>query len=472
MKKAIIWFRSDLRIHDNEAFVDALHCADMVYPVYVFDPRVFKGNTSFGFRKTGKHRTRFIIESILDLKEQLKKMGSDLIIRSGFPENEIFELARTLKTSWIFCNRERTAEEVRVQDNLEKNLWTIGQEIRFSRGKMLYYTADLPFPITHTPDTFTGFRKEVERFTTIRKPLPKIEKPLNPIPKAILIDSCELLLELGYQGESKSYFQGGERIALKRLRQVLDHSLTDGYKNRTSTNGIVGLNLSTKLSPWVSLGCLSTKTFYWEVKKYEKLGIDKSTSYQQFIDLMRRDYYRLMGKKHGNKIFQAAGIHGKIRLRPENRKLFDIWKSGKTGVPVIDACMRELNQTGYLSQQGRTFVASYLIHNLNINWILGAEYFESILLDYDPCSNYCNWQHLAGAEKNSRSLYIRSVKAQAKKVDANGDYVRYWVPELANIPGKLIHTPENLDSRQLHKFQIDLGVDYPYPIACTEQSVS
>ena len=167
-KRVIVWFRNDLRVHDNEALHDALSSGGKVYPVYVFDTRVFKGSTSYGLPKTGKFRARFILEAVSELKESLQSLGCDLIIRSGHPEDEVFALAKELKTSWVFCNRERTDEELKVQDALERHLWEIGQEVRYSRGKMLYYTSDLPFPITHTPESFTQFRKEVEKIVKVR----------------------------------------------------------------------------------------------------------------------------------------------------------------------------------------------------------------------------------------------------------------------------------------------------------------
>ena len=175
-KRAIVWFRSDLRLHDNEALVEAMRSAEEVIPVYVFDERIFKGETSFGLRKTDKFRAQFIIESVADLRENLRKIGSELYVRIGKPEEILFEMSRESKTSWIFCNRERTDEEVYVQDQVEEKLWSIGQELRMSRGKMLYYTSDLPFPVPQTPDVFSSFRKEVERITPVRDPFPAPEK--------------------------------------------------------------------------------------------------------------------------------------------------------------------------------------------------------------------------------------------------------------------------------------------------------
>src|SRR5690606_25035916 len=146
---------NDLRLHDNEALTEAIETKSEIIPIFVFDERVFFGTTKEGFEKTSAYRTKFIIEAVQDLRNSLKKLDADLIVRVGKPEEIIFELAKEFKTSWVYCNRERTDEELKVQDLLEKNLWTIGQEIRYARGKMLYYTADLPFPITQTPDNFT-----------------------------------------------------------------------------------------------------------------------------------------------------------------------------------------------------------------------------------------------------------------------------------------------------------------------------
>ena len=125
---SIVWFRNDLRLHDNEALQEAISRCENIIPVYVFDERVFLGKTKFGFEKCGKFRTKFIIESVEELRMNLRSKGSDLLVRVGKPEEVIFDLAKQYKTSWVFCNRERTAEEVYVQDNLEKKLvivtWT------------------------------------------------------------------------------------------------------------------------------------------------------------------------------------------------------------------------------------------------------------------------------------------------------------------------------------------------------------
>ena len=215
-KRVIVWFRQDLRLHDNEAFHDAIRSGEEIIPVFIFDERVFMGKTRFGFPKTGVHRTQFIIDAVTDLRQSLQGIGSNLLVRVGKPEDILFELANEIKTSWVFCNRERTYEEVQVQDALEKRLWSIGQEIIYSRGKMLYYTQDLPFPVTHTPDVFTHFRKEVEKIVPVRDPLPEITADdINPIMVKLDYGQIPAVEDFGLEPPAKDdravlEFKGGE----------------------------------------------------------------------------------------------------------------------------------------------------------------------------------------------------------------------------------------------------------------------
>ena len=306
-KRAILWFRNDLRLHDNEALTEALRSADEVIPVYIFDERVFKTKMPFGFPKTGKYRAKFIIESIENLRENLRKCGSELYVFVGKTEDIISDLARSAKTSWVFCNRERTAEEVHIQDSLEEKLWSIGQEIRYSRGKMLYYTADLPFPVTQTPDTFTTYRKEVERITPVREPLPPPTK-INPISFKLESGKIPILNDFGHDDFETDIravidFKGGETEGLKRLHYYLwDTNLIKTYEE--TRNGLIGGDYSSKLSAYLSHGCVSPKIVYHELKKYENERGSNTSTYLLFFELLWRDFFRLMGKNMGIKYFK------------------------------------------------------------------------------------------------------------------------------------------------------------------------
>ena len=473
-QRVIVWFRQDLRIHDNESLLHALKSGVEVIPVFVFDERVFKGETKFGFKKTDRHRAQFIIESVEDLRNSLKKMGSDLIVRVGKPEEEIFNIAQKIKSSWIFCNRERTKEEVGIQDALENKLWTVGQEIIFSRGKMLYYTGDLPFPVPHCPDTFSSFRKEVERFVKIREPLAAPTEQFEPLTCEIEPGEMPTIQNFGHESSEADkraafQFKGGETAALQRLEDYLWN--TDAISTYKKTrNGLLGENYSSKFSAYLSQGCISPKLIFWELQRYEAERTKNDSTYWMFFELMWRDFFRFMGKKHGNKIFQKGGTKEEVDSNLRNNKdLLQLWIDGRTGVPFIDANMRELAATGFMSNRGRQNVASFLVKDLKVNWQMGAEYFESMLIDYDPCSNWGNWNYIAGVGSDPRENRYFNILSQAKRFDPDGEYVKQWLPELTELPVEKIHRPDILSDDEQSDFHLKLGQDYPKAMIATEK---
>lgn len=470
-KRAIVWFRNDLRLHDNEALQDAMRNADEVIPIYVIDERVFRGKTSFGFPKTGKFRLRFILESLADLRQNLRNCGSELYVRIGKPEEIVFDIAQQAKTSWVFCNRERTAEELHVQDNLEQKLWRIGQELRYCRGKMLYHTGDLPFPVNHTPDTFAQYRKEVERITPVREPFPTPNR-IGNTSFDLQIGEIPHLSDFGFdefEHDERAVlpFKGGETEGLKRLKYYLwDTNLVKTYEE--TRNEMIGGDYSSKFSAYLGQGCLSPKMIYNELKKYEAERGDNRSTYWLFFELLWRDYFRLVGKKHETDIFKIGGITKKRDKKwQSDERLFSIWAEGKTGIPFIDANMRELNATGFISNRGRQNVASFLIKDLNINWIMGAEWFESQLVDYDPCSNYVNWMYIAGVGNDPREDRYFNILSQANRYDAKGEYVKLWLPELQKVPIEKIHRPDTLTDEEQAACCLKLGVNYPKAMIST-----
>ncbi|MBL7775183.1 MAG: DASH family cryptochrome [Saprospiraceae bacterium] len=469
-RRAIVWFRQDLRLHDNEALTTALRMADEVIPVFVFDERVFLGQTRFGFPKTQKFRARFYLEAAEDLRSSLRQIGSDLYVRVGKPECVIAELAQQVKAAWVLCNRERTQEEVAVQDALEQKLWAIGVELLYSRGKMLYHTQDLPMPVHHTPDIFTQFRKENENITPVRLPLPS-PTALPPWPAGIDPGRLPQLEELGhpnYETDPRIAhpFKGGETEALARVRHYLwDSNAVASYKQ--TRNGLIGSDYSSKFSPWLAVGCLSPKYIYHELKRYERERVQNESTYWLFFELLWRDFFRLMGKKHGNRIFLKGGPQNKVlRQLKNNREAFRLWAEGRTGVPFVDANMRELNATGWMSNRGRQLTASFLVKDLKVNWQMGAEYFESLLLDYDPCSNWGNWNYVAGIGSDPREDRYFNILTQARNYDPDGDYVRLWCPEFSAVPNEKVHRPDLLSNQEKREYNL---ADYPKPVVRIEK---
>jgi deoxyribodipyrimidine photo-lyase len=201
----------------------------------------------------------------------------------------------------------------------------------------------------------------------------------------------------------------------------------------------LGKDYSSKFSVYLSLGCLSPRIIYEEIKKAEAIRGANDSTYWLIFELLWRDYYYFIALKFGIRLFKRAGIkHDFAKRWKRNRDHFKKWMDGETGVPFIDANMRELKLTGYLSNRGRQNVASFFTKDLGLEWWWGAMYFESQLIDYEVCSNWGNWNYLAGIGTDPREDRYFSPVSQAKKYDANAEYIKYWIPELQNIDSEAI----------------------------------
>jgi deoxyribodipyrimidine photo-lyase len=194
---------------------------------------------------------------------------------------------------------------------------------------------------------------------------------------------------------------------------------------------------------------------YSEVSKYEKQKQSNESTYWLKFELMWRDFFRFMAKKHGNKIFQLSGYKEKIDPDWEvDWEKFNKWAKGETGIPFIDANMKEINATGYMSNRGRQNVASFLINDLKLNWLMGAEYFESLLIDYDPTSNYGNWCYLAGVGSDPMENRSFNILSQAQRYDPEGEYVKKWLPDLQELPKDKIHEPYSLSEEEGQEYSM------------------
>ncbi len=372
----------------------------------------------------------------------------------------------------VYCGYEVTSEEINIEQKIEKKLFANGVALERLWGATLYHLDDLPFATSHIPDVYTEFRKNVEKATKIRLTLPtptKFSRTTN-----FNVGEIPTLQELGFEpfeADERGVlpFEGGETAALKRLDDYLwKDDLLRVYKD--TRNGLLGADYSSKFSAWLALGCISPRKIYEDTKKYERQRIKNDSTYWLVFELIWRDYFRFVAKKYGSKIFSLEGT-GKKNLPKfsESKVFFEKWASGQTGVPFIDANMIELNQTGFMSNRGRQNVASFLVKDLKINWMWGAMYFESKLLDYDVCSNWCNWNYVAGVGNDPREDRYFNILRQAKNYDGKGEYVRHWLPELSDLPNSLIHTAGALTNAEQRQYEIKLGVDYPATIVNYER---
>eukprot|EP00897_Mesotaenium_endlicherianum_P005686 jgi/Mesen1/5145/ME000255S04126 len=396
---AIVWFRNDLRVHDNEALRNAWRQSEAVLPVYIFDPRTYATTPLFGFPKTGA--------------------------------GQVAE---------VHVQKETTDEEVRVEKGVERAVCALvlaskalpsGEVRRPARPKMewtwgatMYHFEDLPFTPSHVPDVYTQFRK--------------MPTNLGPLPENILqaVGGCGDIPPLSDFG--------------------LAHREQDRLKVYKDTrNGMLGADYSSKFSPWLATGTLSPRFIAAEVKRYERERVANTSTYWLLFELIWRDYFRFLSVKYGNAIFHLGGPRRVKNLQwSQNTLLFEAY-------PLVDANMRELATTGFMSNRGRQIVCSFLVRDMGIDWRMGAEWFETCLLDYDPCSNYGNWTYGAGTppdpDPNPKFLYIPK------------QYVAHWIPELKSLPKNHRHFPHKLSpsEKAMHGFALNergSSGAYPSPI--------
>ncbi|OIP72340.1 MAG: cryptochrome DASH [Oscillatoriales cyanobacterium CG2_30_40_61] len=471
-KRILIWYRNDLRLHDHQPLSSALNTKAQIIPVYCFDPRQFK-KTCYGFPKTGAFRTQFLLESVTDLRQSFRNLGSDLIIRQGQPEIVIPELVKILNIDAVYYYQEATSEELTVEQNLKTALAALGIVVKSYWGATLYSITDLPFSIPKLPEIFTQFRKQVESQSIINSPFSSPQQ-LPPLPE-IELGELPTIQDLGleipvFDPRAVMEFKGGETAGLDRLKDYIwEQDCLKTYKE--TRNGMLGANYSSKFSPWLALGCLSPRLIYNTVQTYEKERVKNDSTYWLIFELLWRDYFKFIALKHGNKIFYPQGLQGISIPWKDNPKQFEQWQQGITGFPLVDANMRELLTTGFMSNRGRQNVASFLTKNLGINWQRGAEWFESLLIDYDVCSNWGNWNYTAGVGNDARGFRYFNILKQSKDYDPNGDYVKHWIPELRDLPPSKVHQPGKLLPVEQKRFGVILGVDYPQPMVDLEKSV-
>ncbi len=428
MKRAIVWFKTDLRISDNTTLNEAIKWADEIIPIYCFDESHF-GKSSFDCNKTGAYRVKFLLESIQDLAQNLQKLGSNLIVLRGDPAQEIPKIALQYQAKRVFAKKEVAYEEQQTEAKVEKALWANQVSLELYSTSTLYLANDLPFTIIEIPDVFTNFRKLVEHESFVRPVCEEIQAINSPIlPDFKLPNYKDLqIIEPNVNSKAVLNFTGGETEGLKRIQYYLfETKLVSNYK--TTRNGMVGGDYSTKFSVWLAMGCISARYIYWEIKRYEKQFGSNESTYWVIFELLWRDYFRFVMKKYNHKLFLEKGIRNLEKPKtPHNKELLNKWKEGKTGVKFVDANMIELKKTGFMSNRGRQNVASFLINDLKIDWRYGAAYFEEMLIDYDVTSNWGNWAYLAGVGNDPRTDRYFNIEKQQKNYDPQFKFINLWL---------------------------------------------
>jgi len=421
LKVGLYWFCNDLRLLDNSMLLKAATEVDKLLCVYCFDPLLLLPNR-YGLVSMSVNRVSFLKESLIELDKQLHELGQHLLVCNENPVNAIKNLAIEHKVSTIYRSCQIGYYENQQWVALRNQLSNVNF---FQTNTLSLYEQDqLPFLSLELPKTFTKFKKAVEHLD-IKKPVPLIEfLPVSPLKQTDWLREFEKDLNAASKFNVELDFNAGETAGQKQLKEYFDSGCVNQYKERR--NELDGWSNSSKFSPWLANGNLSPRQIYFNLKHYEQeFGANEST-YWLFFELLWREYFRWYAHLHGKRLFAFKGIKGLNTLTSFYPERFQKWSNGNTPYPLVNACMKELNATGFLSNRGRQIVASCLVNELAIDWRYGAAYFEQQLLDYDVGSNWGNWQYLAGVGADPRGKRHFDLEKQTKQFCPDGLYINKW----------------------------------------------
>lgn len=438
-RSTIFWFRCDLRLHDNPALLRSAAGSQQLSCIYIHDP-VQDAEVDHGFRRMGSHRRRFLADGLADLASRLATLGQRLHVLRGRPREILPALAADLRASHIVCEEIAAPEEQAALAALRQ----AGLQVESFWQSSLLDPTELPFDIQTLPRVFTAFRQRIEGAgVTPHAPVaaPSTLPPPASWPERSAAASLEaasatasIAAFLGADDAAaddprsafplrSAAFSGGESAALRHLGQYFESDFPQHYKQ--TRNGLIGTTYSTKFSPWLASGALSPRQVHEALRAHERRRGANEDTYWIWFELLWRDYFRFLHQQHGSRLYRAAGLSQ--RSAPSHDPVaFRHWCEGRTGEPFIDAAMRELAATGYLSNRMRQNVASFLVNDLACDFRAGAAWFESTLIDYDPCSNQGNWLYLAGRGTDPREGRRFDPSRQAAMYDPDGAYRGLW----------------------------------------------
>jgi deoxyribodipyrimidine photo-lyase len=448
LSTAIVWLRNDLRLSDSPALSKGASDADRVVAVYVHETQ--------GTRPPGAAGRWWLNGSLTRLAPRLAEVGVELRVEAGDPEDILIRLAADVDAEAVYWNRRYAPGECELDTRIKTNLQDRGLAVLSCPGNVLVEPWQIATGQGKPYSVYTPFWKTL-RGRDIDRPIPAIEgKAIQPKP----VDGD--YHQPHWAGKLGPHWDIGEEAAQKKLHDFFERiaSYPEGrdFPARAATS---------HLSPHLRWGEITPRQIWHAALHFAHAHHARREQVDKFLsELAWRDfnYHQL----HYREDIATVSMHAKyegIKWRHAPADL-EAWQQGRTGVPMVDAGMRELWETGYMENRVRMLTASFLTKNLLIDWRLGEQWFWDCLLDGDMANNPGNWQWVAGSGMDASPFFrIFNPVTQGERFDAEGDYVRRWVPEVAKLPDAWVHQPWEAPPEMLRDADIELGKSYPHPIA-------
>lgn len=470
MTAAILWFRRDLRLTDNPALQAALAHATKLIPVYIHAP------DEEAPWSPGAASNWWLHQSLTELDKSLRKLGSYLVIAHGKSQAVLAKLAIDHASTDIFFNKLPEAICQQRDNHVSKHLSKAGITCHSFNAGQLTDGQQLQRLDGGCYRVFTPFWRAALKqgfSSTPPSPAPKVIPPPPRLIKSISLEKLGLLPSLDWHKGFKVHWSPGEQSALKQVRRFFDKSVNAYVEGRDRPDH----EETSRLSPHLHFGEISAQQIVRGMQS--RLGSDSTSPVdsgpgQYLRQLVWREFAHYLLLHYPDTDQQPFDPRFKNYpwIRGKRAKiLLNRWQQGETGIPIVDAGMRELWQTGWMHNRVRMIVASLLTKNLGIHWLEGAKWFWDTLVDADCANNSMGWQWCAGSGADAAPYFrIFNPVRQAERFDPNGDYVRRWIPELSLLPNKHLNRPWESPSSELLKAGLKLGKTYPKPIVDLQTS--
>lgn len=459
---ALVWFRRDLRIADNPALYAAAQSGRPVVCVYVREP-----DRALDL-STGAAADWWLHHSLEHLAGRLEALGGRLVLLDGPASERLPQLASELGAAEVYWNRTEWPWLDKRDRALASTLQEQGVTPRGFRIATLLDPASLLNGSGQPYKVFSAFWRTALKTLAPRTPLPEPESiPAGPqVEGASLADWTLLPTRPDWAKGFGERWTPGETAARARLDVFLKEEL-DNYRTHRDRPD---LDVTSRLSPHLGWGEISPRTVWHQVQAFAERGGSFKDAEKFLAELGWRDFAYYLGHhfddlRHTN--FNRDFDHFPWRDSAEGLKA---WKAGRTGVPMVDAAMRELWISGWMHNRTRMIAASYLIKHIGCHWREGMAWFEDTLVDADPLVNAASWQWVAGSGADAAPYFrVFNPASQGEKFDPDGRYVRRWVEELSTVPSAIIHAPWTASAGELARYGVTLGETYPRPVVDLKQ---
>lgn len=450
METAVWWIRRDLRLSDNQALAAAQKAAGQVIPLFIVDPVFEKSDY------VGNKRRAFLWAGLRQLDADLRQIGSRLIVRHGQPQAVLANVLQASGAAAIFAEEDFTSYARRRDGQIAEAL-----PLTLTPGVVVHPPGTVLKQDGQPYTVFTPFKKNA----WLQRPLPRTAD-IIPAPKKletpaeIKSDSLPQTPEL----PETVPFAPGEAEAQRRLASFAQ----DGIARYAEERDMVAIDGTAQLSPYLRFGMVSARqAVVTAVNAMQQANSKEARKGAEtwLSELIWREFYVHI-LYHFPHVLKSS-------FRPEYNEIpwrnredeFAAWGNGRTGYPIVDAAMRQLNTTGWMHNRARMIVASFLVKDLLINWQWGEKYFMQQLVDGDPAANNGGWQWTAGTGTDAAPYFrIFNPTSQAQKFDPDGRYIRHWLPELANVPNDYLYEPWQMPPMIQKSANCQIGRDYPRPI--------